>query len=104
FTETLRLDLSGTGVVVTLVCPGPVRTEFADNVGYPGGVDLAPGFSNISADACARAALRGFERGRALVLAGWVMKVLYLLICTSPRFLKRLAMTPFARALRRRAG
>ena len=59
FTEALRLDLSGTGVAVTQVCPGPVRTEFAARVGYPGGRDPAPGIAYISDEKCARAALRG---------------------------------------------
>jgi len=32
FSEALRADLAGTGVVVTQVCPGPVESEF-DTVG-----------------------------------------------------------------------
>jgi short-subunit dehydrogenase len=101
FTESLRLDLHGTGVVVTHVCPGPVKSEFAGRVGYHEGKDVVPGFAYITPEKCARGALRGFERGRAMILSGWVMKLLYFLICTSPRFVKRLAMLPFARAVRR---
>jgi short-subunit dehydrogenase len=80
FTEALRLDLVGTGVTVTLVCPGPVKTEFADRVGYGAAGDVVPPFAYQSDQACARQALRGFLRGRALVLTGWVMKLLYVLI------------------------
>src|SRR5262245_30878299 len=38
FTEALRSDLAGTGVVVTQVCPGPVATEFEQNIGNFTGV------------------------------------------------------------------
>lgn len=102
FTEALRLDLTGTGVVVSQSAPGPVRTEFASRVNYGEGGDITPGFAYISDEKCARISLRGFERGRALILPGWVMKVLYFMIATSPRFIRRWAMIPFARAARKR--
>jgi short-subunit dehydrogenase len=102
FTEGLRLDLAGTGVGVTLVCPGPVASEFAGRVGYGAFGDPVPGFAYQSAKACARAALRGLERGRALVVPGWVMKLLYVLIAISPRFLRRWAMTPFGKIARKK--
>ncbi len=35
FTEGLRLEMIGTGVVVSQVCPGPVKTEFEDVAGNP---------------------------------------------------------------------
>ncbi|WP_394833351.1 SDR family oxidoreductase [Pendulispora rubella] len=99
FTESLRLDLAGTGVTVTQVCPGPVKTEFKETLGNFTGAD-APGFVEISAAECARAALRGFERGRALVIPGFVIRVLMLLNAISPRWLKRLLYAPAARKLR----
>lgn len=79
FTESLRLEVEGRGVVVTRVAPGPLGAE--DEV-------LGP-FFQISARRCARAALAAFERGEPLVYPGfghrWVMRVLPLL----PRALKR---------------
>jgi short-subunit dehydrogenase len=103
FTEGLRLDLTGTGVVVTQVCPGPVKTEFADRVGYPGGKDLVPGFAYMSEDACARAALDGFLDERALVVPGLVMKLAWFFMGLTPRFVQRLVQGGFARMLRRQA-
>lgn len=101
FTEGLRLDLAGTGVTVTQVCPGPVRTEFASRVGYPGGRDPVPGFAYITDERCARLALRGFLRGRAMVVPGSTMKLLNLVIALSPRPLMRLTQWPLGRAMRR---
>lgn len=99
FTETLRLDLAGTGVRVTQVCPGPVRTEFNDVLGNFTGADV-PRFVSIDAEHCARAALRGLERGRALVIPGMFIRILMVLNAVSPRWLKRLLYIPIARKLR----
>jgi short-subunit dehydrogenase len=101
FTEALRLDVAGTGVTVTQVCPGPVRTEFAASTGDA--VDaITPDFVYQSAEACARASLRGLERGRAIVYPSWVMKLLRIVLFFSPRFMQRLAQIPFARSMRKK--
>lgn len=99
FSEALRCDLSGTGVTVTQVCPGPVATEFEETAGNFTGMKV-PGFIEISAAHCARSAFSGFSRGRAIVLPGFVMSVLLSLSAWTPRWLVR-AYTAFgARLLR----
>jgi hypothetical protein len=101
FTESMRLDLSGTGVVVSQVCPGPVSTEFNANTGE--GVDeMVPKFVSQKASACALASLRGFERGRALILSGWVMRLVVVILAITPRFIQRLAQGWLARRWRRK--
>src|SRR6202035_491407 len=68
FSEALRADLAGTGVVVTQVCPGPVDSEFDTVAGSVGGMTGAPPqFLRISAARCAREALAGFDAGQPLV-------------------------------------
>ena len=43
FTEALTLDLHGTGVTATALCPGPVKTEFAGIIdGLPSGCSSNP--------------------------------------------------------------
>src|SRR5260370_1707320 len=60
FSEALRADLTGTGVVVTQVCPGPVDSEFDQIAGSAGGITgRPPQFLRISAAQCAREALAG---------------------------------------------
>jgi short-subunit dehydrogenase len=102
FTEALRMDLTGTGVVVSQLLPGPVRSEFADRVGYGEGGDITPSWAYQSAATCAQAALRGFQRGRARIVPGVIAKILYFSSVWSPRFLQRLVMAPFGRIARRR--
>ncbi len=88
FTEGLCADLAGTGVVVTQVCPGPVRTEFEQTMGNDTGAKV-PAFIEISAEHCARSAIRSFERGRAMVVPGIAMKIVMLINALSPRFVRR---------------
>ena len=100
FTESLRLDVKSRGVVVTQVCPGPVATEFEQNVGnFVGGQPQS--FVEISAERCAKAALRGFERGRAMVVPGVLIKISLFLAAITPRWFLRLLYGPPAKWLRR---
>jgi uncharacterized protein len=88
FTEGLQADLAGTGVVITQVCPGPVSTEFEQAMGNATGAKV-PSFVEITAEHCARSAVRAFDRGRAMVVPGLVMKLVMLISALSPRFVRR---------------
>ncbi|WP_437677380.1 SDR family NAD(P)-dependent oxidoreductase [Sorangium sp. So ce131] len=101
FTEALRLDLAGTGVRVTQVCPGPVQTEFNEVAGNFTGLE-PPALLSISPERCARALVRAIDRGRALVVPGVVAWLVVHLGVLCPRWLLRLAYRPIARALRRK--
>jgi uncharacterized protein len=64
FTEALTMDLHGTGVTATALCPGPVKTEFA------GLIEGSPSALFIDAHRVAREAIDGLERGRRMVIPG----------------------------------
>ncbi len=100
-TEALRVDLSGTGVVVTQSCPGPVATEFEAVAGNYSGLHV-PGFVELSARACAASTLRAFDRGCASVVPGLLMKTVMFFTAWSPLWMRRLVLSPVARAARRR--
>jgi short-subunit dehydrogenase len=100
FSEGLRLELKGTGVVVTQVCPGPVKTEFEAVAGNPTGKEM-PAFIQQSAIDCARASIAGFARGRALVTPGFWAKVLNGSGRITPFWLRRLTMGWIGGALRK---
>lgn len=68
FTEALSSDLKGTGVTATALCPGPVKTEFTDQ--HPGFDVSTPDFVWMSAEECARVAVKGLERGKRVVVPG----------------------------------
>jgi hypothetical protein len=101
FTESLHVEAVAHGVTVTQVCPGPVATEFDAVAGNFTGRE-PPSIVRISAAHCARASLHGFARGRALVVPGFVMKLVALFGAWSPRWMKRLFYRPVATWMRAR--
>jgi len=68
FTEVLSSDLKGTGVTATALCPGPVKTEFMEQ--HPGFDVSSPDFVWMSSADCAKAAVKGLERGKRVVVPG----------------------------------
>ncbi len=101
FSEGLRLDMAGTGVRVTQLCPGPVATEFLEQAGNFTGLSI-PGLVEISAERCARAGLRGLDKNRALVVPGILIRLMIFLGGKMPRWVLRLMFKPAALALRRK--
>lgn len=91
-TEALRLELKGTGVVVSQLCPGPVMTEFSAVAGNGELLEAAPAALVLNAEQCAREALDGLVRGQAIIVPGRLMHGLTLLGRLLPRPLLRLAL------------
>jgi uncharacterized protein len=75
FTDALHEELRGTGVTVTAICPGPVRTEFGEAGGFGGADDRIPSFLWLSARTVAQAAVRGLEKGERVVVPGPINQV-----------------------------
>lgn len=76
-TRALAVELRGTGVTVTALCPGPTRTEF-DVVGGAAGIRLFRWLPLMDARAVAVAGVRGLFTGRSIVVPGWFNKLLAL--------------------------
>ena len=72
YTESLRSELRGTGVVASALCPGPVDTGFDEVAGFSAGERAAtlPSFMWKSADEVARAAIDGLDAGKCRVVPG----------------------------------
>jgi short-subunit dehydrogenase len=83
FTEALRGELGPRGVRVTVLCPGPVPSEFQARAGF------APGFDsvvlNVSAADVALAAYRGLMTNKRAVLPGLGIKIVPFLLRFFPR-------------------
>jgi short-subunit dehydrogenase len=105
FSEALRSDLAGTGVVVTQVCPGPVDSEFDKVAGTAGGMTGGPPqFLRISAARCATEALAGFDRGAALVFPGRAYRLAMWVLPLLPRRLQRRQAAQSAARIRSAGG
>jgi short-subunit dehydrogenase len=72
FSEALHLELKGTCVKVSALCPGPTATEFGQVAGFKGSV---PDFISADAHSVARAGLNGLDRNRAVVVPGLFNKL-----------------------------
>ncbi len=83
FTEALRKELEPHGVRVTLVCPGPVPTEFQERAGFK------PGFDSSALDKSPREvaeeAYRGLMANKRAVLPGLGIKLVPLMLRLLPR-------------------
>lgn len=103
FSEALRLELKGTGVVVTQSCPGPVATEFEGVAGNPTGQSV-PRWIEIGPDQCAAESVAALEKGRAMVVTGFAMKLMMLFVGFVPRWTSRLALGWIGGWLRKRSA
>jgi short-subunit dehydrogenase len=98
FSEALHHELKPDGVRVTVLCPGPVKTEFQARAGIAEG--RFPSFLVRSAGRVADNGYRGLMEGRRVVVPGTQNKVITLLPRILPRSLL-LAMTNAGQKKRR---
>ena len=83
FSEALRRELAPLGVRVTVLCPGPVPSEFQERAGFAPGFDSA--VLNVSASDVAQAGYRGLMANKRAVLPGLGIKFVPLLLRLFPR-------------------
>ena len=83
FSEALRRELAPRGVRVTVLCPGPVPSEFQERAGFAPGFDSA--VLNVSASDVAQAGYRGLMANKRAVLPGLGIKFVPLLLRLFPR-------------------
>jgi short-subunit dehydrogenase len=68
--EAVHEELRGSGVSITTVCPGPVKTEFAEVAGIGGAEERTPSFVWSTPEQVATAAIEGAEGGDRVVVPG----------------------------------
>ena len=82
FSEAMRAELAPHGVRVTVVCPGPVPSEFQARAGFAPGFDSA--ILNVSPADVARQAYRGLMANKRAVLPGLGIKIVPFLLRLFP--------------------
>lgn len=72
YTQSLSAELKGTGVNVTVLCPGPVDTGFGEAAGFTKeeAENALPSFMWVPAAEVAKQAIDGLGRGRLVVIPG----------------------------------
>jgi hypothetical protein len=87
FSEALHAELSGRGVKVTALCPGPVATEFQSRAGFQAGGLGEYGFLALPAPRVAEIGYRGLMSGKRVVVAGIGNKLAVFLLRLMPKAL-----------------
>jgi short-subunit dehydrogenase len=97
--EALRGELRGTGVHLSALCPGPVRTEFTGVARREpsGPAPTEPELAHVPIDRVVADALHGIEHDQAIIIPGLLMKFGMLLIRLTPMPLLRLVNRFFAK-------
>ena len=83
FSEALHRELKPRGVRVTVLCPGPVPTEFQARAGVRN--ERYPPLVTQTAEQVAQAGYRGLMAGRRLVVPGIGNKLVTFLLRLTPR-------------------
>lgn len=104
FSEAIHQEVSGHGVTVTALCPGPVETEFWKGADWQvaGGRSFEKAFPKpalVSARGVARAGVDGLDAGRRVVIPGMSMRAAMLATQYIPHAVK---LPVIERVMRRR--
>jgi uncharacterized protein len=86
--EALHAELMGTGVTVTVLCPGPVPTEFQEVAGSKGRNPMPKAF-HIDAVQCAEEAVRALAAGEGRHIPGAAMRAAMVSVEALPRVVVR---------------
>jgi short-subunit dehydrogenase len=99
FSEALHRELRGRRVRVTVLCPGPVHTEFVERAGIPRARTWQ--VLDVPVGRVAEAGYRGLMTGRRVVVPGTASKLAALLARLVPR---RLVIAAVNELLRKRTA
>jgi short-subunit dehydrogenase len=105
--EALHAELGGTGVTVTVLCPGPVPTEFQEVAGSGRTAGTAstnpmPKAFHIDAVQCAEEAVAGIKAGKARVIPGAAMRAAMLPLESLPKAVVRQIASQMGKKARER--
>jgi short-subunit dehydrogenase len=98
FTEAVHEEMKGTGVSVSVLCPGFTRTEFQERANAP--ASDVPGFMWQNAPEVAAAGLDGLAKNKAIIVPGSLNRVLGTFSSMAPHAVTRRA----AAAVLKRSG
>jgi uncharacterized protein len=102
FSEALANELEGTGVTVTVLCPGPTESGFQERAAMQDSklVQKSGMMRMMTSEEVAAQGYQATKRGQVVVIPGFANQMGTLL----PRFLPRKAVTGIIRSMQERTG
>ncbi len=88
FTEAIAQEVKNSGIKVSALCPGPVKTEFMEVAGIENAKMFNP-LTTLSAQKVSLIGYRGLMRGKVVNISGLTMKIMIHSLRTSPRAMTR---------------
>ena len=87
YTRSIAVELKGTGVTATVLCPGPVETDFGKTAGFTPKEEKEslPAFMWVPAPDVAKAAVAGMDSGKVVVIPGVANKAGAALASATPK-------------------
>ena len=92
FSQSLNMEMEGTGVFVSALCPGFTYTEFHDVNGTREAMNNLPNYMMMDADKCVQLGAAALERNQAVCMTGRVNNFFSLLARWLPRKLTQSLM------------
>ena len=84
FSEALAEELAGSGVTVTCLCPGPVKTNFQKRASHRRETSGNQPFA-VDVREVARVGYEGMKQGKRLVIPGWKNQMVVEMLRFAPR-------------------
>jgi hypothetical protein len=102
FSEALRIELHGSGVYVTALCPGPVDTEFGEVASRANSKRqfAPPAFLCVHKAEVVQQTLKAMARGQGRIIPGWKVRLPMLLAESTPRIILRFVFNLFSGSFR----
>lgn len=88
FSQAVQEELKGSGVTVTLLCPGPTTTGFEKNAKMKNS-NMFKALKVLKADDVSRAGYRAMMKGKAICVPNWFYKFYKFLLRFTPESLNR---------------
>ncbi|MRX54114.1 SDR family NAD(P)-dependent oxidoreductase [Bacillus idriensis] len=97
FSEAIENELKGTGVSISVLCPGPTKTGFSERANLGQSKLFKSGVMDVKT--VADAAYEGMKKGQTLIIPGFKNKIL----AAAVRFMPRKTVTGIVRKTQERA-
>jgi len=86
FTRGIRLELQGTGVSVSCLCPGPTSTDFVERAGMSAAIKKKSDTFSMTSEEVAKIGVEGLYKGKAEIIPGLLNKIIVVFTAWLPKW------------------